>query len=31
MLVLIERIDHIPTDSNLSVTISPTGLQFFDT
>jgi len=29
--MLNERIDQNPTDSNLSVTIRPTGLQVFDT
>ncbi|WP_442511726.1 recombinase family protein [Novipirellula sp. SH528] len=31
MSLLIERIDHDPTDSNLSITLSPTGLESLDT
>ncbi|WP_442511840.1 zinc ribbon domain-containing protein [Novipirellula sp. SH528] len=30
MSLLIERIDHDPTDSNLSITLSPTGLESLD-
>lgn len=31
MSLLVERIDHDPTTSNLSITLSPTGLQSFRT
>jgi len=31
MAILVTRIEHDPTDSNLSITLSPTGLRSFGT